>query len=119
MLTMKQHAALRALLTQPTRSAAAAAAGIDEKTLRKYLQDDAFIAEYRAAFDDLMDAAARQAQQAVNPALSTLTEICGDGDAGPAVRVSAARALLEYGLRFTDLADLTARLDNLERMIGE
>lgn len=114
MLNQKQQRALQALLSNPTRSAAAAAAGIDEKTLRKYLRDREFIAEYRAAFGDLVDVATRQAQQAINPALSTLTEICGDCEAGPTARVSAARALLEYAARLTEVNDLAARVAELE-----
>ena len=115
MLNSKKQAALRALLTNPTRAAAAAAAGINEKTLRRYLQDDEFMAAYRAAFDDLVDAATRQAQQAINPALSTLTEICKDGSIGPTARVNAARALLEYAARLTEINDLAARVGDLER----
>lgn len=116
MLTQKKQAALQALLTNPTRATAAAAAGIDEKTLRKYLRDGEFLAAYRAAFDDLVDAATRQAQQAINPALSTLAEICGDYDNGPTARVSAARALLEYAARLTEVNDLAARVAELERI---
>lgn len=116
MLSQKKQAALLALLTNPTRAAAAAAAGIDEKTLRKYLRDGEFMAAYRAAFDDLVDTATRQAQQAINPALSTLTEICKDYDAGPTARVSAARALLEYAARLTEVNDLAARVAELENI---
>lgn len=115
MLNQRQQAALRALLTNPTRATAAAAAGIDEKTLRKYLRNGEFLAAYRAAFDDLVDAATRQAQQAINPALSTLTEICQDYDTGPTARVNAARALLEYAARLTEVNDLAARVAELEK----
>ena len=115
MLTTKKRAALQALLTNPTRAMAAAAAGIDEKTLRKYLRDGEFMAEYRAAFDDLVDAATRQAQQAINPALSTLTEICQDSTTGPTARVRAASALLEYAARLTEINDLAARVAELEQ----
>lgn len=118
-MSPSKERALQALLTQPTRKAAAAAAGISDRTLRGYFQDDEFIAEYRAAFSDLLDNATRQAQQSINPALSTLTEICQDSEAGPTVRVSAARALLEYGLRFTEMIDIATRLEELERMITQ
>lgn len=115
MLSTKMQAALQALLTNPTRAAAAEAAGINERTLRRYLANAEFVAAYRAAFDDLVDAATRQAQQAINPALSTLTEICQDGAIGPTARVNAARALLEYAARLTEVNDLAARVAELER----
>ena len=38
----KQIKALQALLTQPTKAAAAKEAGIDESTLRRYLSDPEF-----------------------------------------------------------------------------
>ena len=116
MLTQKKQAALQALLKNPTRSAAAAAAGIDEKTLRSYLRDPEFIAAYRAAFDDLVDAATRRAQQTINPAIVTLMQICMDRETSPAVRVSAARALLEFAARLTEVNDLAVRVSALENV---
>ena len=71
-MTPKQQKALLALLTHPTKEQAAAAAGITPKTLRSYLADPAFRAEYREAFSSLVEDATRQAQQAIAPALSTL-----------------------------------------------
>lgn len=75
-MTPKQAKALQALLTQPTKAAAAAAAGIGERTLRAYLSDPSFMKEYTAAFSRLVDDATRQAQQSLNPAICTLREIC-------------------------------------------
>ena len=50
-MTPKMQKALAALLTQPTKEKAAAAAGITSKTLRSYLDDPEFQCEYRKAFD--------------------------------------------------------------------
>ena len=55
----------------------------------------------------------------MTPALSVLREIVEDEDGPAAVRVSAARSLLEYGLKLVELADLTARLDALEKSMEE
>lgn len=113
-LAPRQQRALSALLTHPTKEAAAAAAGITSKTLRGYLADPLFQAEYKKAFGGLVEDAARQARQALSPALSTLREIAADGNETAQVRISAARSVLEYGLRLTEQADIAAKLQELE-----
>lgn len=113
-LTPKQQKALVALLTNSTKEAAAKAAGIESKTLRRYLSDPDFQAEYRQAFASMVEDATRQAQQTLSPALSVLREIMEDGDIPAAARVSAAKTALEYALRLAEVSDLAARLEALE-----
>lgn len=109
-MTPNQQRALQALLTQPTKAEAARAAGIDPATLRRYLHDADFIAAYKEAVHSMVEDATRQAQQALNPALSTLREIATDNEAGAGARISASRSLLEYGLRLTEINDIIAEL---------
>ena len=113
-LTPKQQKALVALLTNSTKEAAAKAAGIESKTLRRYLSNPDFQAEYRRAFASMVEDATRQAQQTLSPALSVLREIMEDGDIPAAARVSAAKTALEYALRLAEVSDLAARLEALE-----
>lgn len=113
-MTPKQQKALLALLTNPTKEKAAAAAGITPKTLRSYLADPDFQAEYRKAFSSLVEDATRQAQQAIAPALSTLREVVEDGGESPQFRISAARSILEYSLKLTEQNDILATLQELE-----
>lgn len=87
-------------------------------TLKRYLNDYEFQREYQKAISALIAEAAAQAKQSLSPALSTLREVMQDADQNGQVRVSAARSLLEYGLRLTEQADVLARLDELERQIG-
>lgn len=115
-MTPKKQKALLALLTQPTKEKAAAA-GITSKTLRGYLAEPDFQAEYKKAFSGLVEDATRQAQQAIAPALSTLREIVEDGTENAQARISAARSLLEYALRLTESADILTRLDDLESKV--
>lgn len=117
-MTPKKQKALLALLTQPTKEKAAAAAGITSKTLRGYLAEADFQAEYKRAFSGLVEDATRQAQQAIAPALSTLREIVEDGEENAQARISAARSLLEYSLKLTESTDILNRLDELEQTIG-
>lgn len=118
-MTPKQQKALLALLTSPTREKAAAAAGITSKTLRSYLADPTFQAEYKKAFSGLVEDAARQAQQAIEPALSTLRDIVEDAGENAQARISAARSLLEYSMKLTETTDILTRLDELETLAEE
>lgn len=115
-MTPKKQKALLALLTSSTREQAAAAAGITSKTLRGYLADPEFQAEYKKAFGNMVEDATRQAQQAIAPALSTLREIVEDTDENAQARISAARSVLEYSIKLTETTDILSRLDELERL---
>ena len=117
-MTPKMQKALAALLTQPTKEKAAAAAGITSKTLRSYLDDPEFQCEYRKAFDGLVRDATRKAQQTLDPAIAVLREIMENGDENGQVRVSTARSVLEYGLRLTEATDILSRLQELEAAMG-
>lgn len=117
-MTPKKQKALLALLTSPTREKAAAVAGITSKTLRGYLADPEFQAEYKRAFAVLVEDATRQAQQTLQPALFTLKEIMEDTGETAQARISAARSLLEYSLKMTEQLDILDRLTELEAAMG-
>jgi len=105
-VTQKQTKALAALLTQPTKAKAAWVAGIGLTTLKRYLEDAEFQAAYQKAIAGLVEDAAAQAKQSLNPALSCLREIVEDGEETATARIQAARSLLEYGLRLTEIVDI-------------
>lgn len=105
-MTTKQTKALAALLTQPTKERAARAAGIGLTTLKRYLAEPEFQTAYQKAVSELIEDAAAQAKQSLNPALSCLREIVEDGDETATARIQAARSLLEYGLRLTEIVDI-------------
>lgn len=117
-MTPKQHKALLALLTNPTKEKAAAAAGITSKTLRSYLADPEFQEEYKRAFAGMVEDATRQAQQAIEPALSTLREIVEDSGEGAQFRISAARSLIEFSLKLTEQNDILSTLQELEAAVN-
>ena len=113
-MTPRQQKALAALLTSPSKAAAANAAGIAPRTLRDYLADPEFQAAYRDAFGNMVEDATRQAQQAISPALSTLLEIMEDREEDAQARISAARAILSHGIKLTETTDILNRLQELE-----
>lgn len=106
--------ALAALVACPTQEAAAKQAGITSRTLRNYLKDPEFLAEYQRHTSQLVTAATLQIQKSLAPAINALLEIAVDPEAGMMARVQAARGLLEYGIRLSELSDIYARIEALE-----
>ena len=119
MLSARKQKVLEALLVSSTRKEAAALAGIDRRSIENYFKDEEFVKAYKEAFAVKLEEATRQAQQALSPALQTLTEISTNTEAGVMARISASRALLEYGLRLGEQNDLAARVAELERQSEE
>lgn len=90
-------------------------AGVAESTLRCYLRDSEFVDRYKQAFGDMMRDAARQAQQTLSPALSTLREIMEDKGEQAQARITAARSVLEYSLKLCEQTDILEQLRELEK----
>lgn len=113
-MTPAKEKALSALLTHKTKQEAAKAAGIAPRTMTLYLSDPEFQQEYKKAVAQLLDAATKQAQQALSPALSALLDIVLDDKAAEKKcctnRIAAARSLLEYGMRLSEFNDIYKEL---------
>ena len=117
-MTARQKKAIAELVRSPTIEAAAEAAGIGYSTLRLWLkEDEVFQREYQDALTRLIRDATAQAKKNLSPALSTLREIMEDREIPASSRISAARALLDYGLKLTEIMDVLPRLEALERNI--
>ena len=114
MLTPNKQRALQALLTQPTKKDAAKEAGVSARTLTEYLADAEFQQEYKRAFADLVTDATRQAQKALSPAITLLLNVVNDENETAGNRISAARSILEYGLKLTEFNDILQDLEALE-----
>ncbi len=105
-ITPRKEKALQALLVSRTRAEAAKAAGIGESTLRAYLHDPEFSAAYKHAAAGIMDGATRQLQRNLTAAVDRLGKIVADDEENSMAQISAAKTLLEYGLRFTEFNDI-------------
>ena len=117
-MTERQKRVVAALLTAPSKAAAAEAAGVTVRTVQNYLSDPAFREEYQSALEDVVMDAAKQAKQSLSPALSTLREITEDRGEDAQARIGAARAILTSGLKLIETADILTRLKELEDVIG-
>jgi hypothetical protein len=112
--TRKSEQFMTALLREPTIEAAAKAAGVAPSTGRRWLQDEAFIAQYRGLRRDAMQHALALVEQAASGSVKCLMEVQTKGESESA-RVSAARCILETALRSVELNDIQERLERLEQ----
>lgn len=113
-LTERQMRALHALLVTRSRTEAARLAGVGERTLRGYLADEQFRAAYDVALEERIDAALEASKVGIHEAASALRDVVTDSDAPATARVSAARVVLDYLDRLTELRDVERRLRALE-----
>ena len=117
-LTPAQKRFLNALLGARTVKEAAALAGIAETTGYRFMSRPRFRAELQRVQDMLLQQALGATLGMLTDALHTLSEVMNDQSAAPAVRVSAARAVLEIGIRFAEYAALAERVAALEAQLA-
>lgn len=117
MLNQKQRAALNALLQTTNKAEAARLAGISEKSIRNYWNNEEFQKEYGKACAQLLRDAARRAQLAISPTVSALAEIVKDESELTNIRVQAARVLIDSTLKLTEVVDMNGRIAALEEIV--
>ena len=113
-LTPKQAAYIAARLESRSIIEAAKSVGVAERTARRWEVLPQVRAALAAGADDLLTEAARRAKLKLGAALDTLAVIMGNEAAPVAVRVSAARAILDAAPKVIELGDLAQRLADLE-----
>lgn len=120
-MTRNQDKALAALLTSDTQAQAAEKSGLSVRTLRGYMSDPAFAEEYNRRRLEQVTDAARQIQNRLQAAVAILAEIMTSDQPITAARerIVAARSLLEFGLKYTELADIMTRIKALEERMED
>ncbi len=117
-LTAKQERALQALLVTPTTRAAAEAAGVSEATIWRWLADADFSAVYREARTKSLESTLTALQAAGADAVKALRDVMNDTNAKGSERVSAAKAIIELGLKGRDVLETEERLAALEERLA-
>jgi hypothetical protein len=114
-LTAKQCLAVESLLSGQTMAAAAVVAGVNYRTLCRWVKDPRFrtvLAQARRdAFAQAVGLTARYAPVAV----AALVKVMNDNAATPSARVAAAAVLLKFGREGIELDDLAGRVEALEQ----
>ena len=114
-LGRKREQAIAALLSHGTIEAAADAVGIAEVTLRRWMKDSGFRAEYLEARRLAMAQATSQLQQLSSAAANALKAVIEDTSAPHSARVAAARTVFDLGYRGVEIEDLAERIGALEQ----
>ena len=109
----REEAAISALLSEPTIEAAATKAGLGASTLRRWLTDPTFMAQYRAARRHIVEGAIGRLQGVATQAVAALERNLSCGI--PAVEVGAAKAVLDQAIKAVELVDLVERVEALEQ----
>lgn len=110
---VQREKAIAALLESNTQAEAAEKLGITTRTLRGYLADPEFEAEYRKKKSELVADATRQIHACYACAIQALRNIIESSFSSDSAVISAARAILEYGLKFTEATDILTELEEL------
>lgn len=106
-----------ALTTSKSVKAAADSVGIAERTAWNWLREPAVRAAANKALDAVLTQATHHAASRMTQALDTLAEVMADQQASSSSRVSAARAILEAGLRYSEHVTLVERVTALEQVL--
>ena len=118
-ITSRQQQAIRALLGSPTVRQAATAAGVGERTLHTWLEDQTFRAALNRAQAEALEAASRQLAGSLTAAVNRLQCLVGDPDAGPGIQLQAAKAILDQMFKLKEALDFETRLSALEAKQNE
>jgi hypothetical protein len=113
----KQQKALAAVLSEPTLKDAARVSGCSVPTLWRYLQDPVFVKRLRELRHDAIGQATARLQTESGEAVRVMRELMTGAEVPSAVRLGAARCVLEMALRSFELDDLKGRIEQLEAFI--
>lgn len=115
----KKEEALAALLTTGTHKEAAAKAGISARTLSAYLSDPEFRKKYETELTKITQNASVKLKKYMGEAVDVLHATATDQDTGATAKVAAARAILDYGLKVSEMEDLRSKLEEIEERIRQ
>ena len=116
-LTPKQRRAIAAILTARNYEEAITAAKVTRQTFYNYFKLPHFKAELDRRLNDLTDGAFNQLKSAGGQAVETLRALLGSEN--ESVRLRASQAIIEYVIKARELGEISARLDEIEKVIAE
>lgn len=85
--------------------------------MRRYLQQPEFKAAYEEAAQHAIGEATRAIQGALPVAVGVLRTVLESTTEPATVKLNAARLLLDYGLRWTEMHDVIRRVTELEEEV--
>lgn len=111
--------AIDALLCCSTVRAAAAKAGLGERTIYRYLADSDFRAELHRRQDEALSAVTAALAGGMGSAVQALAGVLDDPECPQAVKVRAALGWLREGRAMVETDNLVDRVATLEKVLLE
>jgi hypothetical protein len=109
---------LLALSVGTSQVAAAREAGVSERTIRRKLADPKFRARLHQLRGEALERAGGMLTAGAMKSVATLLAL-QESNQPAAVRLGAAKAVLELGMRVREMNELEARLAALEAQLGD
>ena len=116
-LTFRQQAVLPVMVNSPSLVEGARLSGVSERTLRRWLEDDAFRAELARRRQESADLACQALQGVLLRSVSVLAESLEDSD--KAIRLRAARYAMSFASRIRQIERPSEDVDKLSKEIDE
>jgi hypothetical protein len=113
-----REAFLAQLLAQPTIKQACQAVGISQNTGTRWLRQPVFKQAYAEARRESLAEALHFLQQSILKAVTILNIVMMDPEAKAMVKVAAARAVLEFGMRSVEQEQIADRLARIEEALA-
>jgi hypothetical protein len=113
-ITTRQGRAVEALLREGSITRAAAAVGVNERTLRRWGKEPAFRAAVLRGRREAFGQAIGLTQRYAPVAVATLVKVMNDPASAASAKVTAAALLLRFAREGVELDDLAERIERLE-----
>lgn len=117
-LNLKHYKAISALLSEGSVRKASESCGVPERTLYQWFKQAAFADAYRQARREATQAAVSLGQQYSSVMMRELLRLATQGKS-EAVRLGAARTVLEFAIKAVEIEDLAVRLEALEARFAQ
>lgn len=118
MRNSKEELILSALLSCPTVREASSKCKVPESTIRDYLAKPAFMERYKAAKAEIVKGVSDKIQNKMSEAIDVICSLMGNEDTPPAVKLNAAKTIIDNGLKFQENEQITARIEQLEETMS-
>lgn len=114
-LKTKDERILAALLSCGSIAEAERQSGVNRSTIYKRLSDEEFKSEYNRRRTMVLNEACNALQATLTKAVDTIKDIMEDTSSAPQIRLNASALILQNCLKYTEQAEILARLDELEK----
>lgn len=113
----KQQAVIGEMVAGASVAAAAKATGANERTIRRWIADDAFAEALTTARAEAWSRAMNRLRGKAERAVEVLAEMMDSPGAPPHARIRAALGVIRHARQLVEVDELVARVEALERSL--